>query len=179
MCGPFRTPPLPVLCISTIGVVPKKMPGKYCLIQHLSFPHGGSVNDGIPDLVCRVRYQLFDEALGLVRSFGPGALMAKLDIESAFRLLPLHMESFRFMGFRVDAMFYVDRCLPMGCAVSCAYFKKFSTFLHWCISKYTGQRGVAHYLDDFLFVHPGDSVVCGELLSAASALFLSWIACKG
>lgn len=78
MCGPFATLPLPDLCISPIGVVPKKVPGKYRLIQHLSFPHGGSVNDGIPDSMCRVRYQLFDEALGLVRSFGPGSLMAKL-----------------------------------------------------------------------------------------------------
>lgn len=171
MCGPFATPPLPDLCISPIGVVPKKVPGKYRLIQHLSFPHGGSVNDGIPDSICRVRYQLFDEALDLVRSFGPGALMAKLDIESAFRLLPLHPSSFRFMGFRFEGMYFVDRCLPMGCAVSCAYFEKFSTFLHWCIADYTGHRGVAHYLDDFLFVGPGDSGACGELLSGASVLF--------
>lgn len=75
------------------------------------------------------------------------------------------------MGFCVDGMFYVDRCLPMGCAISCAYFEKFSTFLQWCISKFTGQRGVVHYLDDFLFVGPRDSVVCGELLSASSILF--------
>lgn len=173
MCGPFPTPPLPGLCISPIGVVPKKVPGKYRLIQHLSFPHGGSVNDAIPDSLCRVRYQLFDEALGLVRSFGPGALMAKLDVESAFRLLPLHPESFKFMGFRVEGSYFVDRCLPMGCAISCAYFEKFSTFLHWCISDFTGQRGVAHYLDDFLFVGSGDSAACGLLLSDASKLFRS------
>lgn len=171
MCGPFASPPLPGLCISPIGVVPKKVPGKFRLIQHLSYPHGGSVNDGIPAEVCRVRYQLFDEALELVCSFSPGALMAKLDIESAFRLLPLHPESFRFMGFRMDGMFFVDRCLPMCCAVSCAYFEKFSTFLHWCVSEYTGQRGIAHYLDDFLFVGPRDGAVCGEILSAASMLF--------
>lgn len=173
MCGPFRTSPLAYLCISPIGVVPKKVPGKYRLIQHLSFPHGGSVNDAIPEALCRVRYQLFDEALDLVCSFGPGAIMAKLDVELAFRLLPTHPESFRFMGFRFNGMFYVDRCLPMGCAISCAYFEKFSTFLHWCITEFTGQRGVAHYLDDFILVGPRDSGVCGELLSAASSLFES------
>lgn len=30
--------------------------------------------------------------LELLQEFGPGALMAKLDIESVFRLLPLHLE---------------------------------------------------------------------------------------
>lgn len=157
---PFPYASIAGLCISPIGLVPKKVLGKYRLIQHLSFPHGGSVNDAIPDSLCRVRYQLYDEVLSLVCLFGPDALMAKLDIESAFRLLPLHPDSFKFMGFCVDGLFYVDRCLPMGCAVSCSYFEKCSTFLHWCISEYTGQCGVAHYLVDFLFVGLGDAGRC-------------------
>lgn len=171
MCGPFANSPLPDLCISPVGVVPKKVPGKFRLIQHLSFPHGGSVNDAIPEAFCRVQYQLFDQAVLLIRGFGPGALMAKLDIESAFRLLPLHPDSFRFMGFRFEGGFYVDRCLPMGCAISCAYFEKFSTFLHWCIFRGSGHSGIAHYLDDFLFVGPGDSGVCGSVLSSALSIF--------
>lgn len=100
MCGPFGNSPLPNLCISPVGVVPKKVPGKFRLSQHLSFPHGGSVNDAIPEAFCRVQYQLFDQAVLLIHDFGPGALMAKLGIESAFRLLPLRPDSVRFMGFR-------------------------------------------------------------------------------
>jgi hypothetical protein len=38
---PFDDPPVP------LGVVPKRALGKYCLIHHLSFPRGASVNDGI------------------------------------------------------------------------------------------------------------------------------------
>ena len=38
LAGPF---------VSPLGVVPKKSPGEFRLIHHLSFPKGASVNDGI------------------------------------------------------------------------------------------------------------------------------------
>ncbi|XP_063790754.1 uncharacterized protein LOC134945420 [Pseudophryne corroboree] len=171
MAGPYALSPLPSLCISPVGVVPKKAIGKFRLIQHLSHPPGLSVNDAIPEAQCRVQYQSFDDALRLVRDCGPGSLLAKLDVESAFRLLPLHPDSLRFLGFKIGGEFYVDRCLPMGCSVSCAYFECFSIFLHWCVQTASGQLGVAHYLDDFLFVGPGDSSVCGDILSVARSLF--------
>lgn len=52
--GPFKDPPLPHLIVSPLGVVPKKAPGEYRLIHHLSFPLGSSVNDGIPKELCTV-----------------------------------------------------------------------------------------------------------------------------
>lgn len=76
--------------VSPLGLVPKKDPGQFRLIHHLSYPEGCSVNDGIDPAFCRVVYASFDTALKWVRRCGPGALMAKTDIESAFRLLPLH-----------------------------------------------------------------------------------------
>ncbi|XP_063772971.1 uncharacterized protein LOC134909710 isoform X2 [Pseudophryne corroboree] len=148
MEGPFRSPPVDDLVISPVGVVPKKTPGVFRLIQHLSYPPGASVNDAIPPAHCSVVYQSFDEALEMVRSYGSGALMAKIDVESAFRLLPLHPDSFRFMGFLIGAEYFIDKCLPMGCSVSCSFFERFSTFLHWCVESASGGHGVAHYLDN-------------------------------
>ena len=51
VAGPFETPPLPDLHISSFGVIPKAgQPGKWRLIIDLSSPHGFSVNDSIdPD----------------------------------------------------------------------------------------------------------------------------------
>ena len=46
LAGPFDSPPLPNFRVSPLGVVPKKAPGEYRLIHHLSFPRGASVNDG-------------------------------------------------------------------------------------------------------------------------------------
>lgn len=47
MAGPFSFLPVPGLIFSPLGLVPKKDPGQFRLIHHLSYPEGGSVNDGI------------------------------------------------------------------------------------------------------------------------------------
>ncbi|XP_073525387.1 microtubule-associated serine/threonine-protein kinase 4-like [Phyllobates terribilis] len=90
--------------------------------------------------------------------------MAKVDVEAAFRLLPIHPDSFNSLGFQFDGSFYVDKCLPMGCALSCSYFEAFSTFIEWVVAMQCGKGGVAHYLDDVLFVGSKESAVCSELL---------------
>lgn len=129
MAGPFAFVPVPGLVVSPLGLVPKRDPGQFRLIHHLSYPEGCSVNDGIDPACCRVVYASVDTALKWVRRYGPGVLMAKTDIESAFRLLPVHPDSFRWLGCCWEDGFFVDCCLPMGCSVSCSYFEMFSTFL--------------------------------------------------
>ncbi|XP_072037394.1 uncharacterized protein [Amphiura filiformis] len=102
MAGPFRKRPLPRLQCSPIGLVEKRTPGEYRLIQHLSFPEGASINDGIPQELCKVEYTSFDEAVALVAGEGEGALMAKSDIKSAFRLLPISPGDFELLGFKFE-----------------------------------------------------------------------------
>lgn len=53
--GPFISPLVPKLQVSPLGIVPKKAPGEFCLIHHLSYPQGQSVNDAISDGLCTVR----------------------------------------------------------------------------------------------------------------------------
>ena len=48
LAGPFPSSPFPYFRVSPLGVVPKKSPGEFRLIQHLSYPSGASVNDYIP-----------------------------------------------------------------------------------------------------------------------------------
>ena len=50
--GSFDSPPMQNLKISPIGIVPKKAPGEFRLIHHLSWPIGKSVNDNIDPKVC-------------------------------------------------------------------------------------------------------------------------------
>lgn len=163
MAGPFSVIPFPGLVVSPLGLVPKKEPGQFRLIHHLSHLVGCSVNDGIDPACCKVVYASFDAALRWVRRCGPGALMAKTDIEAAFRLLPVHPDSFRWLGCFWDGGFFVDRCLPMGCSVSCSYFELFSTFLEWVVKQEAQIPSVLHYLDDFLFIGPAASRVCALL----------------
>ncbi|XP_041442566.1 uncharacterized protein LOC121401560 isoform X1 [Xenopus laevis] len=164
MAGPFEVIPIEGLVVSPLGVVPKKEQGKFRMIQHLSYPVGASVNDALDKEQCKVQYQSFDEALEIVKGQGDRALLAKVDIESAFRLLPLHPESFKLTGCYFQGAFFVDLCLPMGCAISCSYFEMFSTFLHWLICQRSGNAAIAHYLDDFLIIGPKQTGKCQETL---------------
>lgn len=172
MFGPFIDPPFRNFRVSPLGVVPKKEAGKFRLIHHLSHPKGTSVNDGIPKEDSSVSYVSFDRAVMLVQRAGVGALMAKSDIESAFRLLPVHPECYHLLGCQVDGCYYYDACLPMGCSISCHYFELFSTFLDWAVCFEAGSRSVTHYLDDFFFVSPGGSGQCQFLLDTFRFLML-------
>ncbi len=167
IAGPFDSRPLRNLIISPIGLVPKSEPGKYRLIQHLSFPDGSSINDGINREMCKVQYTSFDVAVRLVVSAGKGALMAKADIESAFRLLPVHPDDFQLLGIQVDGKYFVDKALPMGASCSPAHFERFSTFIEWVTMQESGCSRMCHYMDDVFFVGEKDDSgphSCGALL---------------
>ena len=155
IAGPFSQKPLSDLIISPIGLVPKAEPGKFRLIQHLSHPQGNSINDGIDPERCAVKYASFDDAVQMVASVGKGALMAKADIQSAFRLLPVHPEDFQLLGMKVKGSFFVDKSLPMGASCSPAYFEKFSTFIEWAVKRLAVSNRISHYMDDFIFVGNG------------------------
>ena len=82
---------LPGLQISRMGVIPKgHIPGKWRLITDLSFPPGNSVNDGIDVTWCSLQYTSVEKVARAAQSLGKGALMAKVDIQSAYRLVPVH-----------------------------------------------------------------------------------------
>ena len=161
VAGPFDFWPFQDLMVSPVGVVPKKTPGEFRMIHHLSWPEGASVNDFISREDARVQFASVDSAMFLLREFGLGAELAKCDIQSAFRLLPVHPLNFSLLGIQFDELLFVDKVLPMGCSVSRKLFETFSTFLQWLFVIKSGYKGVLHYLDDFLFVgHAGTWRVC-------------------
>ncbi|KAK6170386.1 hypothetical protein SNE40_018795 [Patella caerulea] len=87
-----------------------------------------------------------------------------MDIKSAFRLLPIYPGDFDLLGFQFDNKYYIDKCLPMGCSISCSLFEKFSTFLHWVVEFKSGLDCLEHYLDDFIFIG-GNISTCQKLIS--------------
>ena len=60
MAGPFNIKPFKHFIVSPVGLVPKKTPGDFRLIHHLSFPEGESINDGIARKYSSVHYTSFD-----------------------------------------------------------------------------------------------------------------------
>lgn len=149
--GPFLTPPFPNFRVSPLGLVKKKLPGEFRLIHHLSYPKGDSLNDHIDPKLCSVQYTKFDEAVQMVQRLGKGALLAKADIKSAFRLIPISKADFQLVGFKFKGLYYFDKALPFGCSISCATFETFSRFLEWAVRSSCSVGELEHYLDDFLF----------------------------
>ena len=91
MVGPFDSPPTQNLHISSFGVIPKKeQPVKWRLIVDLSSHQGHSVNDGIDPDSWHLQYIKRDDIIKVVSKFGPGALMAKFDIDFAYRNIAVH-----------------------------------------------------------------------------------------
>lgn len=154
----------------SFGHGPKKAPGEYRLIHHLSYPEGSSVNDAIPEHLCSVRYMSFDSTVHMVRGCGFGVELGKCNIKLAFRLLPVHPGDFELLGFSFQGLYYVDRALPMGCSVTCLVFERFSTFLEWALKFCCGHESIVHYLDDFLVAGPNGSAVCAQLMEGFAHL---------
>jgi hypothetical protein len=170
IAGPFPFPPFQNLQCSPIGLVPKKEANEFRLIHHLSYPHGFSINDHIPDDLCSVSYTTIDDAVRLIKKLGPSCLLAKTDIASAFRILPVHPTDYELLGIIFKNEFYFDKCLPMGCSISCSIFECFSTALEWIACSKFGIQHMLHILDDFLFLGPPKSAICGRSLSQFMSL---------
>ena len=165
IAGPFDHRPISNLRVSPIGLVPKKTAG-IRLITNLSSPINNSVNDFIDEKYTSVQYSSFDNAVNMIKKLGFKAEMAKMDVKSAFRLLPMYPGEFDLLGFKIENWYFIDKCLPMGCSVSCNHFERFSSFLHWVVETETGLQDIDHYLDDFLFAGAEQTNNCSKLMNA-------------
>jgi len=153
VAGPFNHLP-----VSPIGVVPKKTPGEFRCIQHLSCPNG------IPVEHSSVTYSRVDDAIGLILGSGVGSCLAKTDIMSAFYIIPIRPANYILLGIYWRGNYYFDRCLPMGLASSCKTFETLSTAVQWIAQTNLGIRYKLHLLDDFLIIS-GSHVECSRELS--------------
>ena len=112
--GPFDEQSLPQIQVSHLGVVPKHTPGQWRLIVDLLSPAGYSMNDGISRSLCSLRYISVDTAVKLVEQLGRGTLLAKVDIQSAHQMLPIHPDNRWLLGMRCKGSVFVDTALPCG-----------------------------------------------------------------
>ena len=113
--GPLLSAMMSVLHCSPTGLVPKgRESGQWRMIVDLSFPCGGSVNDGIPREPCSLRYASVDEALQFITKLGCNTLLLKIDLKSAYRMVPVHLGDRRLLGISWEGEVYVDQALPFG-----------------------------------------------------------------
>ena len=132
--GPFTEIPLESYVQSPVGLVPKA-DGTTCLIFHLSYGKS-SINANTPREKC-VTYKNLDQAFRLCQEAGQGCFMAKFDMKSTFRNLPIAPEDRKWLVMKVErpisgiAYFFVEKCVAFGSSVSCSHFQRVSSAIEF------------------------------------------------
>lgn len=136
--------------VSSLGAIIKSS-GKVRLIHDCSRPAGLSVNCYAQAF--HFKYTTLDKAVSLIPQNG---YMAKIDLSSAYRSVPIHPDCFKFTGLSWNfdnakcATFLVDTRLPFGASTAPGIFQRLSD----SITRYMSRSGynVISYLDDFLII---------------------------
>ena len=104
---------------------------------------------------------MIDNAIQILR-LRIGTLLAKIDILSTFRLLPVHPKNHHLLGMSWTDDIYINSCLSFGFCSSPKLFNVMADLLAWILQ----QQGVIelfHYLNNFLTIGPPMSVRCQDL----------------
>ena len=145
-------PPLSNLRCSGLGTVPKH-DGDWQIIYHLSAPPGISINDFIDPNSYTLSYCLVDDAYNIINELDTGALLSKIDLKNAFRLIPVRQSDWNLLGIHWKDIYYIDTSLPFGLRSAPFLFNQLADAIHWILQQQQQQYGVhhlLHYLDDFL-----------------------------
>ena len=150
--GPLTSSSVAGVQVSPFGVIPKPhQPGKWRLIVDLSAPEGHSVNDGIDKKLCALKYVSVDDVALVIQKLGRGAQLAKMDVQAAYRNVPVHPDDRLLLGMKWEGQLFVDTALPFGLRSAPKIFTAVADALQWVV-RARGVRYIAHYLDDFIVV---------------------------
>ena len=168
--GPFEPHELPNGQVSRFGVIPKaNQPGKWRLIVDLSSPNGYSVNDGIAPELCSLKYASVDQAVENILGLGQGTLLAKVDVEHAYRNIPVHPDDRILLAMRWNDKLYIDTVLPFGLRSAPIIFLAVADAVEWMAVE-SGVSSLMHYLDDFLTMGRASSSECHNNLELIKSL---------
>lgn len=78
--------------------------------------------DGIEEDLGNLNYDKLDDAIFTIMSLGRGCFLSKIDVEHAFKLIPIHPDDIPLLGFKWKGKYYADKTLAMGLRTSCAVF---------------------------------------------------------
>lgn len=171
--GPFASPPFSNFVGSPMGAFFKKRSHKVRVIHDLSWPPNSSINDYIDIEDYRVHYMSVDDVVDQIRILGPNCQIAKLDLEDAFKHIPVHPSDWELLGYTwyywdpasncVQPQYFFDRMIQFGARSSPSLFNEFADGAQFIMTG-NGVTYVDHYLDDFITVGPADSDICSQNL---------------
>ena len=122
------------------------------------------MNDGVEPELCSLTYTTVDQVAEIATNLGRGALLAKVDVESAYRLVPVHPQDRLLQAVQWEGQVYVDPMLPFGLRSAPKIFNAIADAFHWTLQQ-QGISHVLHYLDDFIIITPPGSTQCRDNLA--------------
>ena len=124
------------------------------MVHNLSYPFkGDSVNESIE--YGELKLSGFGHAARAVREYGAGCYLVKLDVEAAYKQVPVRPDDWFLLGFKWLGQYYYERVLPFGLKSSCRLWELYAAALRHFFAEsmvLPFARIVIHYVDDFLFV---------------------------
>ena len=136
----------------------------------LSSPRGSSLNDGIDPDEFSMHYIKLDQIISMVLNHGPGALMAKFDVEAAYRNIAVHPDDRYLLGMKWRGQFFVDLALPFGLRSAPFIFNSVADMVEWIILNRYNVADSMHYLDNFLTAGPAGTDQCAQNLQTSLAV---------
>ena len=97
--------------------------------------------------------------------------MAKTDLKSAFRLIPIHPEDWSLLGIYWQSQYYVNMYLPFGLRSAPFLFNQLSDGIEWILKHDYGLKHVIHILDDF-FIAEHSKLACLTSFSTLLRVFM-------
>ena len=129
----------------------------WCTIYHLSVPHRSNINEFIDPEQYSLSYYSVDDAFTIVNTLGKGATMAKIDLKTAFCLIPVRLEE-NLHGICWKKQYYIDTCLPFGLCTA-PFLNQLFTAIHWTLQHRYHVHYLLHYLNDFFTAGSSDSLI--------------------
>ena len=167
--GPLATHPFTFFRSNPLGVVFKRGSTKPRVVHHLSWPRDGpSVNAGMDDF--DVKLDAFDRAVKSLRSLGHNTHMAKIDIEAAYRCIPVRPDDWPLQGLQWKGHMYYDIVMQFGLASATAIFEWYSSAAEYIARRLFSIEHMHHYIDDF-FILARTKEECTKYMSQVVELF--------
>ena len=106
-----------------------------------------------------------DQFIRMVSQFGQGALMAKFDVEAAYRNIAIHPSDRFLLGMKWRSKIHVDLALPFRLRSAPYIFNCVAELVEWILVNNYKVPDFLHYLDDFITAGPPDPPQCAQNLS--------------
>ena len=120
------------------------------------------------------KYMKVDGVIGGFMSLGQGTLLAKFDVESAYRNIPVHPEDCYLFDMKWQGIYFINMAHHFGLHSAPFIFLSVVYLLEWIFRHSYRLNFLLHYHGGFYTLGPPNSSVCQNNLDTCLPLFKAW-----